>query len=202
MGPVISRPIANWVADGLLQLPGPERKDRQPPPHRSMTYPYSLDRVEWKPETVPPEFYSVHSPPVSWTAFIAQIAFELDRAMPSGFNIEAHSLTLVISDGIGHAPVYLGAALETPPQDPIERALHASLESLWRVQALLVERLGKTWPTGDLPATPSVRFEDGAIRLWYGDATLPALEIGSIPFDPEPHEIDPANPAYGGYGPA
>jgi hypothetical protein len=74
MGLIISRPIGYWIADGLLQIPGPERKDRHPPEHRSITYPYSLDHVEWKPDTVPPDFYSTHLPPVSWTAFVAQVA--------------------------------------------------------------------------------------------------------------------------------
>ena len=74
MGLIISRPIGYWIADGLLQIPGPERKDRHPPEHRSIPYPYSLDHVEWKPDTVPPDFYSTHLPPVSWTAFVAQVA--------------------------------------------------------------------------------------------------------------------------------
>ena len=190
VGFIISRPISNWIADTLLQLPGPERKDRHPPEHRSLTYPYSLDHVEWKPEMVPPDFYSTHSAPLNWSAFIAQVAGTLDRATPEKFKIEAHELTLVVSDGTGHAPVYLAGVLQTPPQDPIERAMHACLEALWRVQALLVVRLGTPWPAGGPRTTPGVRFEDGAILLWYGDADAPALRLDPIPFDPEPHEMD------------
>ncbi len=189
LGLVISRPMANWVVDGLLQLPGPGRKDRHPPEHRSMTYPYSLDHVEWKPETVPPSFYSTHTAPVSWIRFVAELAEVLDRATPDQFKVEAHDLTLVVSDHGGHAPVFLAGVLQPPPQDPVERAMHCCLEGLWRVQSLVSRRVGGPWPSVDLPTTPSVRFEEGAIRLWYGDSAAPALDLDPIPFDPEPHEI-------------
>jgi len=189
MGIVLSRPLGYWVADHLLQLPGPERQQRQPPEHRSMTYPYSLDHVEWKPETVPPNFYSTSSAPVSWTTLVERLAEALDRATPPEFKIEAHGLTLVVSDSCGHAAVFLGGVLRPPPQDPVERAMHGCLESLWRVQALISTRVGAAWPPGDVPTTPSVRYEQGAMRLSYGDSAAPALQLDPILFDPEPHAI-------------
>ena len=189
LGVVLSRPLGYWIADTLLQLPGPERKDRHPPTHRSMTYPYSLDQVEWKPEAVPPSFYSTHSAPVSWKTLVTQLAEVLDRATPAELKIEAHDLTLVVSDHGGHAPIFLAGALQPPPQDPVERAMHGCLEALWRVQALVVRRVGDTWPSRDLPTTPSVRFEDGGMQLWYGLAAAPTLQLDPILFDPEAHEI-------------
>jgi hypothetical protein len=89
--------------------------------------------------------------------------------------------------------VYLAGVLEPPPQDPTDRAMHAGLEALGRVQALLMGRLGRKWPA-DARAAPSARFEQGAIRLFYGEAESPVLELNPIVFDPTPHEIAGANP--------
>jgi hypothetical protein len=119
------------------------------------------------------------------------LAERLDAVVPRPITIAADQGWVVVRDRqtewqrLGVEPVV------GDPGAPWEHAGVAVLAVLNSVQDFVVQTRKHPWPApvagpqhpasgADLPM-PGVRVEDDRVRLWYGDADQPVLELPAIP---------------------
>jgi hypothetical protein len=189
--------LAPWfskrTADGLTQF------SAQPMTRRDRLTGEPLHRTArgtlWRPGEVRPSYFETHPPPLDWHSIVAASAWRLREILPTGIEVRAEKLSLVLTSGEARRTVHLGSMFASPPQDEAPRVLRGCEKMLSQAQSFVVEQRREPWPQrpgapGSESAQPSARIVKGEIVLGYGDHLGPVAVLSPIPWPGDPASLD------------
>jgi hypothetical protein len=188
--------VAPWfstrTADGLTQFSSlPVRKrDRNTGELLRRTTRGTL----WRPDEVRASYFETHPRPLDWQAVVAVAASRLRAILPTGVEVRAERVSLVLTAGEARRTVHLSSMFAAPPQDEAPRLLRGCMKMLAETQSFLLELGPEPWPlrpgsTGGDVAYPVAQIVGRQIVLWYADSTGPVAVLAPIAWPGDPAAI-------------